>query len=96
MLVKILDKCNIFNAIDIQIVQERTFPTLALIFVSFRFFLFLKLNLLKLYRVSKILFRFRKILESRSHGKTKDSLENHQQVKVVSYGVAVFKSTLRI
>ena len=38
MLVKILDKCNIFNAIDIQIVQERTFPTLALIFVSFRFF----------------------------------------------------------
>ena len=49
MLVKILDKCNIFNAIDIQIVQERTFPTLALIFVSFRFFLFLKLNLLKLY-----------------------------------------------
>ena len=43
-----------------------------------------------------MLFRFRKMLESRSHGKTRDSLENHQQVKVVSYGVAVFKSTLRI
>ena len=96
MLVKILDKCNIFNAIDIQIVQERMFPTLASIFVSFHFFFFLKLNLLKLYLVSKMLFRFRKMLESRSHGKTRDSLENHQQVKVVSYGVAVFKSTLRI
>ena len=97
MLVKILDKCNIFNAIDIQIVQERIFPTLASIFVSFHFFFFfLKLNLLKLYLVSKMLFRFRKMLESRSHGKTRDSLENHQQVKVVSYGVAVFKSTLRI